>query len=409
MTEAIKLLFVITLIVTLLRFRWDLGLVMFFSSIILGLLFNTGLTGTTNNIYLTLTDKITIQLIGIVILVYIFSGILNRTGSLDGIISSLQNIIVDYRFIIFFISSFLGLIPMPAGAIFSAPLLKEIGKAKKLSSKDIMFANYWFRHVWEFSWPLLPELILYASIINITLRKIIIVQFPLTVIALAIGFIWMFLNLPKQNNTKINYKYIRIYLLTFIKSVWPILLIIFMVIFFQFNLITALVVVILLLIFVNRFPWEKMKEIIVQDVSIKVIIMIIGIMLFKQTLEGTQSIDPILQLFSEAGISSWVILFFVPFLLGFLTGSANGFVGIGVPVLLPVMTEYGSINLSMAMFSYMAGFVGIMLSPMHLCLTITIGYFKVEIMPFYKKLSIYLLCFVMVSMIYIFLYLRLGR
>jgi len=169
LTEAIKLSFVIILIIILLRLKWDLGLVMFLSSILLGLLFQLGFNGIVHNIYLTIIDPTTLQLIGIVVLVYVLSSILRRAKSMEGIVGSLQNIVADYRLILFLIASFLGLIPMPAGAMFSAPLLKEIGEKNHMSPEEIMFSNYWFRHVWEFVWPLIPGLILYVSVIGVDL------------------------------------------------------------------------------------------------------------------------------------------------------------------------------------------------------------------------------------------------
>ena len=188
MIESIKLISVIVLIIIMLRLRWDLGLTMFLSSILLNFLFHISFKGLLYNIYFAVTDSTTLQLIGIVVLVYIMSGILKRTKSMEGIVYSLQQIVSDYRIILFLVASFLGFIPMPSGAMFSAPLLKEIGEENQMSPEEIMFSNYWFRHVWEFFWPLIPGVALYISIIGVSVRDIVITQFPLTIFALSIGF-----------------------------------------------------------------------------------------------------------------------------------------------------------------------------------------------------------------------------
>ncbi len=402
MTEAIKLFSVILLIVILLRLKWDLGFVMLLSSVLLGILFQIGIYEIVKNIYLTMIDPETLQLIGIIVLVYVLSSILRRTKSMEGIISSLQNIVADYRLILFFIASFLGLIPMPAGAMFSAPLLREVGVKNHMTSEEIMFFNYWFRHVWEFVWPLIPGVVLYASVIGVNLRTIMISQFPLSVIALSIGFYGLYAGLSRQNNGKINYKDLKTQIFTLFKSVWSILLIIFLVLFFKVNLLVSLSVTIVFLLMIHPVTTQEIKEIIFKDISLKVIMMIIGIMLFKQVLESTHSMNQIPQFFSEIGINVWVILFFIPFLLGFLTGITTGFIGISFPILMPLMTHSGSLNLSMAMFAYLAGFSGMMISPMHLCLTVTLEYLHVNILKFYRKLSIHLLIFVSLSIFYIF-------
>jgi len=392
------------LIVILLRLKLDLGLVMFISSILLGLLFQLSFYGIINNIYLTVSDPNTLELVGIVVLVYILSSILRRTKSMDGIISSLLNIVVDYRLILFFIASFLGLIPMPAGAMFSAPLLREIGARNNMNSEDIMFANYWFRHVWEFVWPLIPGVLLYASVIGVDIREIMIFQFPFTIIALSIGFFWMYTHLESNNNFQINYKDWKPQIRTLFQSVWSILLIIFLVLFLKINLLVSVSISIILLLIIQRISMKELRDIIFQDVSFKVVIMIIGIMLFKQVLENTDSMTQLPQFFSAIGINVWVVLFFIPFLLGFLTGTTTGFIGITFPILMPLMTQGGSLNVSMAMLAYLAGYIGMMVSPMHLCLTVTIEYLNANILKFYKILSIHLLILLSLSALYLFLF-----
>lgn len=403
MAVAVKLLVVIILIVVLLLIKLDLGLIMFLSSVLLGLLFKHGFYEFTNNFFLTITNYTTLELIGVIVLVYVLSSILLRTKSMEGIVSSLQSIVADYRLILFFIASFLGLIPMPAGAMFSAPLVRKIGEKNNLTPEEIMFSNYWFRHTWEFIWPLIPGVVLYSSVTGISLRDIMILQFPISIAALLIGFVWMYSHLKKSINDEINYKDLKNQILNFFKSVWSILLIVSLVLFANLDLLIALGITIIILIVIHKISVVTLKEIALRDISFKVIILIIGIMFFKQVLESTQGMNQIPQIFSAIGINIWVILFIIPFLLGFLTGITTGFVGISFPILMPLMIQGGSLNLSMVVFAYVAGFVGMMMSPMHLCFTVTVEYLKVNIFSFYKILAIHLLVLLVASSIYIYL------
>lgn len=403
MAVAVKLLVVIILIVVLLLIKLDLGLIMFLSSVLLGLLFKHGFYEFTINFFLTITNYTTLELIGVIVLVYVFSSILLRTKSMEGIVSSLQSIVADYRLILFFIASFLGLIPMPAGAMFSAPLVRKIGEKNNLTPEEIMFSNYWFRHTWEFIWPLIPGVVLYSSVTGISLRDIMILQFPISIAALLIGFVWMYSHLKKSINDEINYKDLKNQILNFFKSVWSILLIVSLVLFANLDLLIALGITIIILIVIHKISVVTLKEIALRDISFKVIILIIGIMFFKQVLESTQGMNQIPQIFSAIGINIWVILFIIPFVLGFLTGITTGFVGISFPILMPLMIQGGSLNLSMVVFAYVAGFVGMMMSPMHLCFTVTVEYLKVNIFSFYKTLAIHLLVLLVASSIYIYL------
>ncbi|MDD3641680.1 MAG: DUF401 family protein, partial [Atribacterota bacterium] len=340
---------------------------------------------------------------GIIVLVYILSSILIRTKSMEGIEKSLQNIVSDYRLIVFFIASFLGLIPMPAGAMFSAPLLKEIGVKNNMSSEEIMFFNYWFRHIWEFVWPLIPGVLLYTSVTGLDIRQVMIFQSPLVFIALIIGLLWMYLSLKRKKNNEINSESPGQQWLLLFKSIWSILFIIFLVLFIKINLLIALTVTtIMLLIIYREILLPKLKEIIFYDISFKVVFLVVGIMFFKQVLENTNSMEQISLLFSALGINIWVILFFIPFLLGFLTGSTAGFVGISFPIIMPLLIQSGTLNMPMVIIAYVAGFSGMMMSPMHLCFTVTVEYLKADILKFYKRLSISIVGLIMISSIYVF-------
>ncbi|MDI9597582.1 MAG: DUF401 family protein [Atribacterota bacterium] len=403
MAEAIKIISVIILIVVLLGLKWNLGLIMFVSSVFLGILFQQGFYELATNLYLAIIDYTTLQLIGIIVLVYILSSILIRTKSMEGIEKSLQNIVSDYRLIVFFIASFLGLIPMPAGAMFSAPLLKEIGVKNNMSSEEIMFFNYWFRHIWEFVWPLIPGVLLYTSVTGLEIRQVMIFQSPLVFIALIIGLLWMYLSLKRKKNNEINSESPGQQWLLLFKSIWSILFIIFLVLFIKINLLIALTVTtIMLLIIYREILLPKLKEIIFYDISFKVVFLVVGIMFFKQVLENTNSMEQISLLFSALGINIWVILFFIPFLLGFLTGSTAGFVGISFPIIMPLLIQSGTLNMPMVIIAYVAGFSGMMMSPMHLCFTVTVEYLKADILKFYKRLSISIVGLIMISSIYVF-------
>ncbi|NLI91931.1 MAG: DUF401 family protein [Peptococcaceae bacterium] len=56
--------------------------------------------------------------------------------------------------------AFLGFLPSLGGAIFSAPLVRESGQRYGLSAEKLTVINYWFRHIWEFSNPIVPAVLL---------------------------------------------------------------------------------------------------------------------------------------------------------------------------------------------------------------------------------------------------------
>jgi len=60
-------------------------------------------------------------------------------------------------------------------------------------------------------------------------------------------------------------------------------------------------------------------------------------------------------------------------------------VGISFPILLPIFGSE-SPDMVLVMFAYVSGFVGILLSPAHLCLVLTLDFFKADLRDVYKIL-----------------------
>ena len=75
----------------------------------------------------------------------------------------------------------------------------------------------------------------------------------------------------------------------------------------------------------------------------------------------------------------------VSFIIGVLTGMSQGHVAIVMPIVAAMQT--GSLNLAGVAMAF--GIAGQMLTPTHMCLVITVDYFKAN---FFKTLKPVLLC-----------------
>ena len=386
MTEIIKLLVVIAVIILLIKKKWNLEYVILLASLLVGVFFDLSPIQIGNNFVLALIDPTTLKLIGIIVLVYILSGVLRKVESLRDLVDSLRGLVKDYRLILAFIPALLGLIPMPAGAMFSAPMVKEVGGRAGLTPEEETFVNYWFRHIWEFVWPLNPGIILFAGLLKVEIQEVILVQFPLTIATVIVGFVWEYKNLRKDT-TLINKKDILFNFKKLFFGVWPILLIIIMVLGTKTDLLFSLVIVILSLIFLNikKLSLKMLKEIIRNDIDLGVVILIASIMIFKRILQVSGGIEIIPEVFAKLGIHPFIVLFIIPFFIGTMTGLGTAALGIGLPVLLPIIIQ-GEANLYYAMLAFTGSFVGVMISPMHLCLVVTRNYFKADVGKIYKML-----------------------
>jgi hypothetical protein len=384
--EIIKLLTVIAVIILLIKKKWNLEYVILLASLLVGVFFNLSPIQIGNNFVLALIDPDTLKLIGIIVLVYFLSGVLRKVESLRALVDSLQGLVKDYRLILAFIPALLGLIPVPAGAMFSAPMVKEVGGRVGLTPEEETFVNYWFRHIWEFVWPLFPAIILFTGLLKVEIQEVILVQIPLTIATVIVGFVWEYKNLRKDT-TFINKKDILFNLKKLFFGVWPILLIVILVLGTKTDLLFSLVIVILSLIFLNmkKLSLKMLKEIVINDIDLSVVILIASIMIFKRILQVSGGIEIIPEAFAKLGVHPFIVLFSIPFFIGMLTGLTPAAVGIGLPVLLPIIVQ-GEPNLYYAMLTFTGAFVGVMSSPMHLCLSVTKNYFKADTGKIYKML-----------------------
>ncbi len=401
MAGIIKLLGVVGLIVFLIRKKWNLGYVMIFASLLLGVLFRLKVKDIILNVVLAIIDSMTLKLFGIIVLVFLLSGVLRKIESLRDIVDSLQELVKDHRLILAFIPAFLGLIPMPAGAMFSAPMVNEVASRMNLRAEEKTFINYWFRHIWELIWPLYPSIILFSALLEVEIREIVKVQFPLTIALFIIGLVWEQRNIKRNIIENTNRKDVFFNMKKLFLGTWPILLIAVFVLFVKLDFLISLSIVILSLILLNRYKIKvkDIKDIIKSDLDLNILFLIAGIMIFQRMLGATGIIIIIPELFTGLGIPRLVVLFIIPFLVGILTGISSATVGICFPVLLPFMVVQNEVNLNYAMFAYVGAYIGMMISPVHLCLVVTKDYFKADLAKIYKLLALPLLIIILFALI----------
>ncbi len=101
---------------------------------------------------------------------------------------------------------------------------------------------------------------------------------------------------------------------------------------------------------------------------------IAGILFFQRILTGAGVIGDVTALLNDLAVPTTVVIGVIGFLGGLLTGTAQGFVAISFPFI--ALLSPGDINL--VTVGFVLGMAGQMLSPAHLCLLVTLDYFKAD-------------------------------
>ncbi|MBF0406226.1 MAG: DUF401 family protein [Candidatus Riflebacteria bacterium] len=318
------------------------------------------------------------ELAVIVCLIYLFSTLLKATNRMDRMITYLRGKLKSPRSILFAFPALVGLIPMPGGAMFTAPITEEFGNSMKLSSEDKVFTNYWFRHCWELSFPLYPGIILCAGIARISPTALSFNLFPLALTAFASGLAVFFIRSYSltTDNAVLSASQQQIDLdVGKFTVLWPIIAVIFVALA-KISLIPGLTVIILALTVFERVTISDFFKLFRESINVQVVVLIYSVFLLGQVLASTGALTNLSSTMIGAGLPVWLLSFFLPFLLGLLTGVTTGFVGTVFPVLMPLWKED---TLLYMQFAYTCGLAGVFLTPAHLCLSMTQDYFKANL------------------------------
>jgi hypothetical protein len=112
-----------------------------------------------------------------------------------------------------------------------------------------------------------------------------------------------------------------------------------------------------------------------------------GVLVFNGLLESSALLPKASRELLGSGIPPEIALVALPFLAGFVTGAGVGMAGMALPLVAGLMQapSSGLPPLATLVLSYGFGYIGIMLSPVHLCLLVTRDYFGARLAGIYRE------------------------
>ena len=384
MLDLLKLAGILALIIALLRLHWNLGLVLLLASALTGLLFGRPPVGVGGDILTAALDPLTLRLIAIVLLITFLGEILRRTELLAGLVRSLEDLFVDRRWLLALMPMLIGMLPMAGGALFSAPMVQEASQDLEVSPERRTFLNYWFRHSLESVFPLYPSLVLAAGLMEVPVQTLTRTQFPLFVAMLVSGILFGLLGIPRAVDQGDRRPARRETLVLLSKSIWPIALVLGLALLVGMDLILSLLLTLAALVAVHRLGPRQVWEA-ARGTSLSAVPILVGAMAFRHVLETSSAVLVVSQAFGQLGIPLAVVLFAVPLIAGLLTGLAVPAFAIAFPIVLPLCGG-DPITSGCGLWIYCGGLVGLLLSPVHLCLALTRDYFGASWGGVYRRL-----------------------
>lgn len=386
MLDLLKFALVLAVTIVLLMKKWDLGLILLLNTGLVALLFTYPFIDLLASLFRGFIARDTLRLAAAVFLVLVLAELLRRTKAMERMVASLQVVVPDTRIVLALLPAMIGLMPMLGGAMFSAPMVNEIGTRLKLTPSRKTYINYWFRHSMEYVFPLYSSLLIVAALLEVSVFDFIRVAWPLSLAAMAGGTIWGLMGIPRQQRVHQNGQSRGAAWRDLLGSTWPMLLVILTVVIFKFNMLLSLIGTIALFALINRVGARQWPNVAKRSFPVHTFSAIFGAMIFKQVLEDAGAVALIPPALGSLGLPPMLVAFVVPMAVGLLTGTAAATMALSLPLVAPVLAGLPIEHMASGVWMFVGGFSGIMLSPMHLCLALTHNYFGASWGTLYKAL-----------------------
>jgi hypothetical protein len=440
----LKVASVFTLMIVLLRLKLPLGAVLVLATGVLLALFG--------NIAETLRDAYfnaeflgkTVRLTVTILMLNTLGQAFAATGDMNRLIVSLEHVLRDSRAALAIIPGFIGFLPMPGGAMLSAPAVDEVGDRIGLPAADRVVINHWLRHVWEYVSPLYPGVILVIGFewLHVSYAAVVVILCPMTVLSIFVGVVLFILPLGRKSVEIDGTRHHGHNLRDFARALWPVAAVTGIAAVFgeEWIMPTLAPVVVLLalqggllrtrkdallaVLLIVGFAVPAAGAAVTGDTLWNVWLAaptaalvaivwtrkagplagacrrgftwmmgttLLGVCIFKAAVEPSGAAGEVGRALASLGLHPFALVFALPFIVGLLAGATMVYVGTTLPLL-------GAAGLITAgptlMLAYAAGFMGVMMAPVHPCLALTIEYFRAPIGAVYRKLipAVVLIC-----------------
>ncbi|MBN1654554.1 MAG: DUF401 family protein [Deltaproteobacteria bacterium] len=397
----VRLVVVFGAILILMRKKISLGNSFVLGSLGASALFAMPPPAIARSLFSSATDPETICLALVVALILVLSNAMESSGQMRRMLDQFQGLVANPRLNLIVFPALIGLLPMPGGAVFSAPLVRAIGRRSGLDGARLSFVNYWFRHLWEYWWPLYPGVLLTTALAGLNLWRLAAVTAPVTLLAVALGYFSLRDLRPAEAFAPLNREQRRRRVAGLLREMTPVLTAIGLGLISgvilsaylpdlsiarELGLIAALFVAVGVVWRSNRFSRTAMVENLRNPQIYEMAYLIAAILIFKDILEKSGAVKAVSGELVSANVPLVLIAVVLPVLVGLITGLAAAFAGIAIPIVIPLVeaSPDAGATLPYVTLILISGMVGVLLSPLHLCLLLSNQFFGVSLGAVYR-------------------------
>lgn len=395
-----KLFLVLALMVLLLREGVMIGVLLLVGALTLGLAFDFSAARLGHAFSFGIADAEATALHGfgisavrvgvMVFLLNLLGRLLILSGGIRTLVEALERLFRDIRWVMAAIPAAIGLLPMPGGAMLSAPMVGELGDRLDMSAEQKVLGNYWFRHVWEWWWPIYPAIIIVVEDGYLSLPQVLVYQGPYSLAAIGLG--WFFIVRRIRRDGAVQER-VRVFseIGRVLRVLWPVLAVVVIVLairapkpYNDWLLPASLLLATAALVLTVRPSRAEVRKALRLAAEWKMWVLVFGIYVLRCVFTLTGAAAQLLVGLETLRVPAIVACFFVPFVINSLTGYNMAGVSMAFPLLAALFADIGPKGVAVA---YAGAFLGILASPVHLCLALTREYFRAEWGRVYAQLA----------------------
>jgi len=384
-----KILGILLAILLVMRAAKSMALGLFVGSVLLGLWQGRGAEDIIGSAWGRLASIDMASLCAALGFILLLSSHMARSGLLKELVGGVRARFPK-RFSGAALPALIGFLPMPRGALFSAPLVQDADPEGDMDAIAQTRINYCCRHAWEPFWPLFPGVILAMGLSGIPVHVFVPMQAPIVLVALAVGWAFYLKAIPKREKQGTSAG------LSLMPLVAPILSLVLVYALIQVFLPEAsalnayipmsagAVAALLCLQALRPLPAREWLESLKKARIVEIALIVAGIRLYGAFVDaplpgGGLMMDSMRAELDWLGVPPLALIAVLPFLAGLVTGIAMGYVGASFPVVLGRVGGAGAepgVLLPAVMLAYTSGWAGMMISPVHICAVVSAEYFK---------------------------------
>jgi hypothetical protein len=321
------------------------------------------------------------RFVGVMGMIVGITSILQASGEMKRLTVAFRAALRRPRVVMATLPAIIGFLPMPGGALFSAPMVEASAGGTALSAEDKALVNYWYRHVWECVCPIYASVILCAKLVHREVKVLSLALLPIALVAIVAGLGFLGKTAPHAEEANGSRRRAAL------NAVAGLLPLIVLFILYAATPVGLVVATAIGLLFAaawhvaarNLGPGTLLRTLFVNPGILDMMLMGFGAVIFGEMMEKSGAIAGISSLFLSLGLPLALLAIALPVVVAFFSGMTIVYVSTTFPLLLayPGVMEN---PLPVIALAFAAGFCGMLLSPLHSCLVVSTRYFRADLL-----------------------------